>query len=416
MTAIETGVRGDQRDGPPLRQHRVLPSVFRRGRQWLQALLKSTGRLSVLVAISLAAAEATARMDDFLRYGIAFTNVPNETRDLIVQDSLGIHGRPEGRYRWWHLNAYGFRAPEMSRMPRPGCTRVMVMGASETFGLYESPGMDYPAQLQGLLAAHGCYEVVNAAVVGASLRSMLGLWRKWVAPFQPHVVVVYPNPSFYLRTEPPGAIAPGDPQEAVRHASPPWWTPRLIDRVHRVFHYPDAWQRRRVAKWLAQALAGHDASWPYQTIPDDRLTAFDADLDSLVRAIRAEGAVAVLVTHGMPFGMTIRPGDVDLLQAWRRYYPRATPEILLAFDSACAAHTRQFAADEHVSVADVAARLNGRGADFADFTHFTDRGAYVVAELLATAILPADVRSTTTAPMAAAGEVGPGHTMNGPSR
>jgi len=330
--------------------------------------------------VGLIAAELTARIDDYLRYGIPFTNAPSEAHDLTIEDSLGFHGRPNGRYRWWHLNGFGFRAPEMTRAPRPDCTRIMVLGASETFGLYESPGMDYPTQLQRRLSAPGCFEVINAAIAGASVHSMLGLWRQWIAPFKPRLVVIYPNPSFYLNTDAPGADAP---PPADHGRAGPWWTPRLLDRMHRTFHYPDFLQRRRVAKMLTHELGGHDASWIFARIPADRMNEYDADLDSLVAAIQSDGASPVLVTHAMPFTMSPTPADADLLQAWRRYYPRATQETLLAFDSAAAVATRRIGQERGVPVVDLAAQLNGHSSYFADFTHYTDTGAGAAADILA---------------------------------
>jgi hypothetical protein len=353
-------------------------------------------RVVALVVVCLVAAELTARIDDYLRYDISLGNVPSEGRDLTIEDSLGFHGRPNGRYRWWRLNAYGFRAPEMTVAPRPDCTRIMVLGASETFGLYETPGMDYPAQLQRRLSAPGCYEVINAAIAGASVHSMLGLWRRWVSPFKPRLVVIYPNPSFYLNTEAPGSDAP---DAAPPKTKEPWWTPRLLDRMHRTFHYPDILQRRRVAKMLTNELSGHDTSWIFARVPADRLSEYDADLDSLVVAIQADGASPVLATHAMPFTMSPTPGDADLLQAWRRYYPRATQGTLLAFDSAAADATRRIGRERGVPVVDLAAQLNGHSAYFADFTHYTDIGAGAAADILAREL-------RTLAPPASAGLAG----------
>jgi hypothetical protein len=238
----------------------------------MSAATRRWSGLVVLALVCVLSAELAARVDDYLRYGIPLRAVPDENRDLLLRDSLGTRGRPHGRYRWWHLNAHGFRGPEMTLVPRPGCVRIVILGASETFGLYESPDMDYPAQLRSELAAHGCYEVVNAALPGASLHSMLALWRRWVSPFHPQIVVIYPNPSFYLGAEPPRAPErSGVTQRQQTETPPSWWTPRLIDRAHRTFHYLDVIQRRRVAHWLAAELAGHDSAWPFRRVPTDRL-------------------------------------------------------------------------------------------------------------------------------------------------
>jgi hypothetical protein len=382
----------------------------------LSASARRWSGLVVLALVCVLSAELVARVDDYLRYGIPLSAVPDEGRDLTLRDSLGVRGRPHGRYRWWHLNAYGFRAPEMTPTPRPGCVRIVILGASETFGLYESPDMDYPAQLRSELAARGCYEVVNAAIPGASLRSMLVLWRRWVSPFQPQIVVIYPNPSFYLSVEAPGTPErSGESRRPRAEKPPPWWTPRLIDRAHRAFHYPDVVQRRRLAHWLAADLAGRDSTWLFDRVPTDRLAGFESDLDSLVLAIRVDDVEPILVTHAMPFTRQPRSSDADLLQAWRHYYPRATTETLLAFDSAAAESTRRIGEQQGVAVVDAAAELGGRSTYFVDFTHFTDRGARAVADLLSTRILSDPVGSPDTGAVARAGAANSPATSSAPA-
>src|SRR5262245_65881480 len=82
--------------------------------------------------------------------------------------------------------------------------RVMVLGASETFGIYESDQKEFPAQVAGLLRAKGGspkVEVINAAIVGMTVRSMIPYWRNWASQFRPKIVVVYPSPLFYLEGE-----------------------------------------------------------------------------------------------------------------------------------------------------------------------------------------------------------------------
>ena len=111
---------------PPAPRRRA--SVIGRLRQY--ALLGAVGVLGIEVA---------ARVDDWIRLGVPFTHTASDA-DLRTVDSLGMHGRPLGRYHGWKLNNFGFRGPSMTALPRAGCTRIMILGASETMGLYETPG------------------------------------------------------------------------------------------------------------------------------------------------------------------------------------------------------------------------------------------------------------------------------------
>ena len=104
-------------------------------------------RLALWLAIAVTcvgSAELTARLEDRLRLGIDWFAVPDHDRDLVLHDELGIRGRPNGRFKKWSLNSFGFRHQEMSLEPRPDCVRIIVLGASETFGLYESSGHGVP--------------------------------------------------------------------------------------------------------------------------------------------------------------------------------------------------------------------------------------------------------------------------------
>src|SRR5882672_8433158 len=122
-----------------------------------------------LVVTLLMSVEVSARVEDRFRTGVPLFSTPDKVADLVVQDALGVRGKPYGHYKVWKLNAFGFRGPEIAQSPRPGCIRVMTLGASETFGLYESPGHEYPAQLSNVLREPGCYEVVNAAIFGLTV-------------------------------------------------------------------------------------------------------------------------------------------------------------------------------------------------------------------------------------------------------
>ncbi|HVH09641.1 MAG TPA: hypothetical protein VM736_07580 [Gemmatimonadales bacterium] len=353
-------------------------------------------------ATCLLAAEATARLDDRVRQGIPLLHVPDPARDLVLRDSLGPRGRPNGRYKKWRLNRFGFRSADMTLVPAPGCTRIAVLGASETLGAYEADGQEYPSQLEDSLRGSGCVEVVNAAIAGISLRRLTHLWNTWVARFQPSVVLVYPSPTLYLSENPPAD--PPAPRSAMED-DPPWWTPRLLERAHEVLHYPALIQRRRVARAVARAVAGRDSSWLFRSVPADRLNQYVADLDSLVSAIRARGATPVLVTHAMRFTVPPDPSDADVLNSWRQFTPRATTDAILAFEEAAADATRMLGARRGVLVVDAASALSGHREYFGDFVHFTNRGAGVMAGLIADRLRHAVLRSSQASPAESADAV-----------
>ena len=177
---------------------------------------------ALVVLLCLVAAEITARLEDLVFDGVPLTANPTPDSQLIYTDPDGVtRGRPGGRYGQWHLNQFGFRGPDISVEPRAGTTRVMVLGSSEAFGLYEPDGKEFPRQLGTQLSSHGAFEVVNASLFGMTLRSMVPFWRGWASRFRPQVVVIYPSPLFYLQDAILSHRQPAGPQPEPRASSHP---------------------------------------------------------------------------------------------------------------------------------------------------------------------------------------------------
>jgi hypothetical protein len=332
--------------------------------------------------VFLVAAELTARVEDRLRQGVPLSAVPDHDRDLVLQDMHGIRGRPNGRYKKWRLNQFGFRNGDMSEQPAPGTIRLMALGASETFGLFESDGKEFPAQLETLLNRNGGrHEVINAAVPGLTLRGLITLWNGWAAGFRPRYVLVYPTPAFYL-----GEYAPRYPVLRPAKEAPPLppLTPRLLDRARDRFDFPIFVQRWRVRRMLQAEDAAHEPSWFFRTIPAERLEQFEADLTELVRVIKASGASPILLTHALAVQAPLDADEQAALEGLRAIRPRATEPVLLAFEDAARQATLAVAAATGAGVVDVAGAMNGRKEWFAeDYLHFNDEGAAQIAQLIA---------------------------------
>jgi hypothetical protein len=318
------------------------------------------------------------------RLGTPFLATPNFERDMIVQDTFGIRGKPHGHFGRWNLNSDGFRGPELAPSPPPGCTRVMILGASESFGHGEPPGQEYPAQLGDSLNMGGCYEVVNAAVIGLPLPGIERLWTNWASRFHPTIVVIYPTPSFYLDSAPP-ATRRRPLAEPLKRL--PVWSSRMLDRARSVRVMPQfagQWWRQR--KQAARD-ASHPPGWLFEAVPSDRLALFEQDLDSLVRQVQRLGAHPLVVTHATRFHKPLSGTDEAILDDWRPFASRATGMTILGFEDSAAAAVRNIAARYRIPLVDAAALMNGNSEWFTDHQHFTSTGAGRLAGLLAHQIL-----------------------------
>lgn len=347
-------------------------------------IARKLGVAAVMTLTFLASAELTARVEEWLLWDTPLSATPDSRRDLTIHDALGIRGRPNGQFKKWHLNSYGFRNGPMSLLPKPGVTRIMVLGASETFGYSERDGKEYPARFGARLESFGSYEVVNAAMTGLDLPHIRHLWDMWGVRFKPAIVVVYPTPSFYLSDRPPRRPE----RRATAPEGPAWPKPRLLGALTDRFDFPAFVQRLRVARSVAAARASHPPDWPFRTVPTDRLGQFTDDLAGLLDSIRAAGAEPILITHAIGFHNPPQPEEADKLASWVAISPRATADVLLQFEEATAEASRRLALEQGIRLVDLADHMDGDPRWFAeDYDHFSEEGADLVASLLADAIV-----------------------------
>ena len=165
-----------------------------------------------LVASLAVGLEAATRIDEWVRWKTRALARASSVSELILVDSTGGYGVPGEQYRQFAINSAGFRGPEL----RSGKARVLVVGASETFGLYERPGLEYPRQLQDTLAAAGCdVDVINSALPGFSLPTLTATYLHRLRALQPALVVIYPTPVQYLDYETPIWKPPASPRGGV---------------------------------------------------------------------------------------------------------------------------------------------------------------------------------------------------------
>ena len=354
--------------------------------RWPQAPLRRGLRLVGLwvgpVVLCLLMAEVASRVDDLVFSGVPLGASPDRERDLLVQDEYGVRGRPHGRYQRWSLNSFGFRGPEIEYAPSK--TRLMVLGASETFGLYESEGQEYPSNLQRELARAGLdVEVINASVAGMALPSMIKYWDSWASRFRPQFVLLYPSPQFYLDTEPPRA-GTGSPEPRPPSGMSSRFLARLKDQAKTspLLRSVRTWWvvHRRTRTW--------DRTYFFSSEPAlDRLDQFEGDLAELATRVAHTGAVPVLVTHAFKMPRELSRADRAELEYYRVFFPRALAEAFCPFEDAARTRMMELASRRGWPLIDAARPLSGRRELFADPVHFNDDGSGAMGRLLAGALV-----------------------------
>lgn len=341
------------------------------------------------LAAVLGGCEAAARLEDLVRWGIPLGHPAARRGDIVARGPEGMHGRPSTMIQGWAMNSQGTRGPEFAVPRPPGTWRIVVAGASEMFGLTEPPGREFARQLEDSLRA-ACparaVEVVNTALPGMTLPTAARDLSTRVARFEPDVVLYGTTPAQYLADSLPRPAAPAAALVPLPRVRSRAW-PRFVSALRAAVPEPvTSWATERA--WQ-RAGRRHGSGWRFESLPGERLAAFEADLRGLVGSARSTGAAVVLLPHAHALGRPPGRERDRLLAAWRRFTPRATGPTLLAFDSAAAEVSRQVAADSGVAWIDPRPVL-GRdpGAHFTDFAHFTDLGAARLAGLVGRSLAP----------------------------
>jgi len=354
--------------------------------KWLTKLIYLICHIFIFILVL----EICARFEDWWTWNASFgDNYSHE--NLFITDSLGRRGKPYGQFQKWKLNGYGFRGSEITLKKPTGKIRVIICGASETFGLYESKGKEFPAQMQQNLNSktNQRFQIINAAAVGMTLPTNTHLYKKYLKYFKPDIIILYPSLAFYLDIRPPSirvrnqsSPAPNDkPELRIKNK-----TRRQLKRF-----IPQKWQTYIRQLQIKRALLTHPSDWVWDTIPNERSKLFHEHLREFITSVTKDGVKVIIATHANRFGKKITDKDFDYLIAWRKFYPRASERCLLTLKPICNRIIRETSFELKFHFIDIDSLLSTDEQCFADFSHFTDRGASLVAEAMTEMILKTSI-------------------------
>jgi hypothetical protein len=340
---------------------------------------------AVFLLVVLATMEAASRIDDHVTRGAPLSGSYDFER-LFVFDGKVVRGMPNSRYAKWALNSLGMRGPE----PATGMDipRVVVYGASEAFGIYETDGKEFPRVLEDRLRielGEPRLEVLNAGVPGMRVGSGTE-YIGWLGErFRPRVVLLYPTPTHYIGITRPLCGRPARPASQAQDDLRP--TSRLLakltDRVKENLPQPMLTLARKAA--IAWATRHNET---LSIVDEASVRALAADLKCALMAVRAIGAIPVLVTHANRFGPTTAPDDAAWLTGWRMQYPELREGGFLDLERRANDVIRSLASEQGVLLIDAGSKLAGQPELFADHAHFTDAGSQKMGSLIAREVAP----------------------------
>jgi len=350
--------------------------------------MPSLWRVASLLLLFCVALETTVRIDDWSRFGVPLDSRETSMEELLTRSAIGLRPRPGAAFMQFRINTLGYRGDEVSESALRSRPIVVASGASETFGLYETAGHDWPRQMADSLkrwCGGDSVIVLNAAFAGMTLPTVVEDVRSRLVTLHPRVIVYYPSPQHYLyRTVPRmGVVDTGPPINLSRWRSR--FRPRIRDAVKRTVPQP-------ILEYLRRTLTARQRAsgeTPFASVPVDRLDSLESQLRVLVGEVRHGGSVPVLVVHQHRFSDTSSVVERRWLRALEGQVPKATGEVFMRFEHEAAVRVRRVAADSGVTLVDPAMTARADVPSlFADFAHFTDRGAGVMGEAVAAQLAP----------------------------
>ncbi len=367
-----------------------------RSSRWDRAIAPAArfARITGHLLVAALCLEAAARLDDKLSYGAPFWS-RYDADVLRASDDEGlVRNVPGARFEKWRINAQGFRGAPVAGDRPPGRRRIACLGTSESFGLYEREGGEWPARLGRRLRerGHDDAEVLNASVVGLNRGTRQRYIDRYVVPLRPDILVLYLSvlSDATYRTPEPRLLAPA------ASAPSPWAQlpgSRVLPKLRRSARelVPDSiWRRQRtwvVARAVrrAESAALRDRQ-PSDVLPADVVSRFEAHLRELILAQRERGIATVLATYPTLGTATNRDRyRLELLDA-RIWHLELSDLGMIDGAAKLNDAVRRVATELGVPLADADAALPKNSDYFADYVHYTDAGAEIVAETVLAAL------------------------------
>lgn len=268
------------------------------------------------------------------------------------------------------VNSLGLRGPEIDAEKASDLTRVAVLGGSSVFGYLVPDGKDSCRALERLLENRfEPVEVLNAGVPGFNMRQCRHRFESQIARLEPDLVILYLG-----WNDMPFLLEPESEARQRTPPAPPWMERCLANSVlygflrYRIFPPPTP----RFAPPPESSLQ----------ITSEGATAFKADLQALIDAIRSSGATPIISTQLMASGSTAEGLEE---------YLGDSPDQIAASRTIGAWITttmKQAAETNAVPLVDCAAQVPCNPGTLGDAIHLTEQGHQLVAEAWASGLAP----------------------------
>jgi hypothetical protein len=325
---------------------------------------------------------------------------------ILREDSQGIvHNIPNARLEKWRINSFGFRGKEIDLGKKKGQIRVMCLGGSETFGVYECEGREWPAQLGEMLRdQYPGVEVINISVIGLHAKTRKEYIEKYILSLQPDILVMYHHRFLtHIKDSIRGIennFFPGQSNENIKTYS----KSRIL--FHRLLSEYDKMIAVILPKWLLNHIQMrrlhkkikrkekeylHNKK-PLNKVPEQIILKYEQDLNSFVDYLKEKNIVPVLSTF--PALTTFSNKDIhkNILKGTRYLFCIELSENgILDATRELNDLIKRTAEKQYILCIDNDNLLRKTLEYFADNFHYTNRGSEVIAKNICEALFQSNL-------------------------
>ena len=335
----------------------------------MKSWLVKTATITVLIILSLLFFELTLRL--ITPPGFLQTSLNNGNYPWLVYDPiLGLANKAGYEDKDVRINSLGFLGEEVSSPQPEGTIRIVTLGGSITFGMWESwPGINeidgYPDTVRELLASNSLerVQIINAGVIGYNSSNGLRLFKTRVLDLEPDVITVKFGFNDFSRLNDP-EIHIEDPSNG-----PAGW----------IFYNLDNWRIVRLGAHIGQKLnAGTHENKTHQVSPLE----FENNLELFIKEARERGIRILFIDTPMSAPKTL---TLKAEKFFTEYTGTGSMEELREIHEEYQAIIKKVTESENVPLLETKDQFNELNQTVFsrnDLIHPNDKGARLIGELL----------------------------------
>ena len=265
-------------------------------------------------------------------------------------------------------NSLGLRSPELTEKT-PGNSRLIVLGASSTYGAYAKTNEEtFPALLQQRL--DGQLEVINAGIPGNDLDSQYQLYRQQLSGLNEDALIVYSGLSNDI-----GRLCRSK-QSGKSYALPQLSAPKWLLSVDLL---------------LKNTTALRYVPYKHQPMPDlgNLLAQYQATLQAIIQLAQQRGVQHILLAENLTSFRPEQPLSLQqTLASSALYYTpcldvQQFSEVFRQYNQTLAQVAAQQQGVHYLPLSD---KVPGGKSYFTDSVHFSAKGEQAMADALADAL------------------------------